>query len=270
MTEMEPPFSRPKRTGLHRDLVDALGKQIVTGGIDVGTVLPIEPGELVGLTISRSVTREALKVLAAKGLIESRPKVGTRVLGRPHWSLLDPDVLAWSLEAADATTRYDEIYEIRAIIEPRIASLAAERRSDVEAVRLGELLDRMRAGATNYDAYVAADLGLHTAVLAAAHNVLLAQMVDIIRMVLDACQRVSGRDPALRDRAIEEHRAIVTAITDRDPAAAARSAELLLVSAARDLRGILASEGGSRPGLDAVATTTAALPATTFDTQRNP
>lgn len=247
MAIVEPSFSRPRRTGLHRDLVDALGRRIVTGDIAPGELLAPEPGQNVGMDVSRSVAREAIKVLAAKGLVEPRPKVGTRVLPRSSWNLFDPDVLSWSLDASDAAARYEEIHEVRTVIEPRAAALSAERRTPEEAQRLRELLAAMEAGINDRDAWVAADLDLHAAILAATHNALLAQLADMVRLVLDECQKVSGRVAGTRGRAIEEHRAVVEAITNGDPAAAARATEALLASAIVDLRDVLGTLSDARP-----------------------
>jgi len=234
--------TRPHRTGLHRDVVDGLGRRIVTGALAPGDVIGDAANLSAGTPVSRTVAREAIKVLAAKGLVDSRPKVGTRVLPREFWNLLDPDVLAWSLESDEASTRYAEIYEVRAIIEPRVAALAAGRRSDDEAARLVVLLDGMNAAIGDVDRFVSADLELHASILAAAHNDILASLAGTIRLVWNACQRMSALAPGGRGRAIAEHRAVVEAIRDRDAAAAARSTERLIARAAGDVQQVLASE----------------------------
>jgi DNA-binding FadR family transcriptional regulator len=253
MPTVEPSFPPPRRTGLHRDVVDALGRRIVTGVLAPGHVLVNEASLSIGMDVSRTVAREAIQVLAAKGLVASRPKVGTRVLPRDQWNLFDPDVLAWSLEAADAAVRYDEIYEVRMIIEPRVASLAAERRTPAEAAHLAEMLEAMRAGVSDYATFVAADLEVHSAILGAAHNDLLAQLAEMIRLVLNACQRVSACVAEGRSRAVEEHRAVVDAIAGQAPDEAAQATERLLSSAARDLREVLATgneDGNRAPAAD--------------------
>jgi len=234
--------SRPRRTGFHRDVVDGLGRRIVTGELAPGEVIGDAASLSAGRQVSRTVAREAIKVLAAKGLVESRPRVGTRVLPRECWNMLDPDVLAWSLESDTAATRYEELYEIRAAIEPRVAALAARKRSDEEAGRLVELLDRLRGADGKVSQFVQADLELHAAILDAAHNEILASLAGTIRLVWDACQRVSAHVPGGHARAIAEHRAVVGAICDRDPDAAAGSMEVLIQRAEDDLRRVLATE----------------------------
>jgi GntR family galactonate operon transcriptional repressor len=184
-----------------------------------------------------------MKVLAAKGLVDPRPKVGTRVLPREFWNLLDPDVLAWSLESDQSAVRYGEIYEVRSIIEPRVAGLAALRRSDAEAAQLRVLLDRMSGSVDDVDAFVAADLELHAVILDAAHNEILARLAGTIRLVWNACQRISALAPGGRARAIDEHRAVVEAIRECDAQRAAAASEDLIKRAAGDLQSVLASQG---------------------------
>jgi GntR family transcriptional regulator, galactonate operon transcriptional repressor len=234
--------NRPRRTGLHRDVVDGLGRRIVTGSLAPGEVLGDAASLSAGTPVSRTVAREAIKVLAAKGLVVSRPKVGTRVLPRAYWNLLDPDVLAWSLESQEASIRYGEIYEVRMIIEPRVAALAAARRSDEEADLLRDLVDRMTGAIDDVETFVGVDLELHAAILDAAHNEILARLSGTIRLVWNACQRISALAPGSRARAIAEHRAVVEAIRSRDEEAAATTNALLITRAADDLRVVLAAE----------------------------
>jgi DNA-binding FadR family transcriptional regulator len=107
------------RGGLHGQIVHAIGRQIMTGEIRPGEVLP----QHAGLPASRTVQREVIKVLAAKGLVESRPKTGTRVRPRQAWNLLDPDVLAWQQEdAATAVSFLKNITEVRLVVEPAAAA----------------------------------------------------------------------------------------------------------------------------------------------------
>ncbi len=226
--------------------MDGLGRRIVTGELAPGAALGDAASLSVGTPVSRTVAREAMKVLAAKGLVDPRPKVGTRVLPREFWNLLDPDVLAWSLESDQSAVRYGEIYEVRSIIEPRVAGLAAVRRSDAEVAQLRELLGRMGAAVDDVDAFVAADLELHAVILDAAHNEILARLAGTIRLVWNACQRISALAPGGREHAIDEHRAVVEAIGDRDAERAATASEDLIRRAADDLGTVLASQ--LRPG----------------------
>jgi DNA-binding FadR family transcriptional regulator len=222
--------------------VDGIGRRIVSGDLRPGEVIGEAASLTAGIPVSRTVTREATKVLAAKGLVDPRPKVGTRVLPREYWNLLDPDVLAWSLEADGSSVRYGEIYEVRSIIEPRVASLAAARRTGDEAAVLGDLQERLAAAVDDVDAFVVIDLELHDAILGAAHNEILAQLAGTVRLVWNACQRLSALAPGGRGRAVQEHRAVVDAIRARDGLRAAAAAETLIARAAVDLEAVLAAQ----------------------------
>src|SRR6266516_8198527 len=120
------------RRGLHGAVVHDIGLRIVQGELEAGDPLPTED-ELSGeLSVSRTVLRESIKVLAAKRLPESRPKTGTRVRQRAEWNLLDPDVLAWQLEAGPDRRFLEDTLELRRLIEPAAARFAAERASEDE------------------------------------------------------------------------------------------------------------------------------------------
>src|SRR5712691_7528345 len=119
------------RRGLHGELVHDIGVRILRGELEPGDALPTE-GEAPGATVSRTVVREAIKVLAAKGLVEARPKTGTQVRERRYWNLMDPDVLAWRLEANPSDEFYFDVFELRRLIEPAAAAMAATRASAEE------------------------------------------------------------------------------------------------------------------------------------------
>src|SRR5690348_514890 len=150
MTTMPAPllFERsqyPERS-LHGRIVHAIGRRIVRGDLQPGALVPAG-GEL---RASRTVVREAVKVLAAKGLVEARPKTGTRVRSRDAWNLLDPDVLAWQQDGAapashDAQLR--ALTEVRAIIEPAAAELAAARAGAQDVAALEQALRQMERSA---------------------------------------------------------------------------------------------------------------------------
>src|SRR5712692_3135820 len=127
MTRMALPIrferSQYPEQSLHGRIVHAIGRRIVRGDLRPGDLLPAEPE----LGASRTVVREATKVLAAKGLVESRPKTGTRVRPRDQWNLLYPDVLAWQQEGAADDDLLRKLTEVRRVIEPAAAELAAAR-----------------------------------------------------------------------------------------------------------------------------------------------
>src|SRR5215470_19487582 len=117
------------RRGLHGELVHEVGVRILRGELEPGDSLA---GEWDEQDVSRTVVREAVKVLVAKGLIVSRPKTGTHVRERRYWHMLDPDVLAWRLEAEPGDDFYRNVLDARRLIEPAVAALAATHASDAE------------------------------------------------------------------------------------------------------------------------------------------
>ena len=185
------------RRGLHRVVVDELGLRIVGGDLGPGQTLPTEADLSAALGVSRTVVREAIKVLAAKGLVESRPKVGTRALPRASWSLIDPDVLAWQVQAGPDPAFVADLVEVRDFIEPRAAEIAATRATPEERAALVGLQEELEA-AGETPASIRIDLALHAAILRATHNGLLAQMTGAIIAALDAGPVGQVQAPAAR------------------------------------------------------------------------
>ena len=160
-----------------------VGVRILRGELEPGDSLADEWDE----EVSRTVVREAVKVLAAKGLIVSRPKTGTQVRDRRYWHMLDPDVLAWRLEAEPGDDFYVDVFETRRLIEPAVAALAATRASDDEIAELEAAFARWRsAAASDMEAYIEADVRFHEVILAGCHNELLTHLGSTLRGVFRA------------------------------------------------------------------------------------
>lgn len=209
------------RRGLHGTVVHEIGVRIVRGDLPPGEALPNEEELGAELTVSRTVLREAIKVLAAKRLVESRPKTGTRVLERSEWNLLDPDVLAWQFEAGLTAGFLRDTLELRGLIEPGAARLAALRATDEELEQLAEACAQMAdAAAGDLDTWLEPDLRFHALLLQASHNELLEQMGVLVGSVLRLLFTFSSRPPHTFVRATPLHAAIVDAIRARDPDAA--------------------------------------------------
>jgi DNA-binding FadR family transcriptional regulator len=225
--------------GLHGQTVDVIGERIVSGGHAPGDLIYPEQIE-VELGVSKTVVREALRVLASKGLIGSRQKRGTFVRPRADWNLLDADVLRWRGQGVPDESFLDDLGEVRAIVEPAGARLAALRRTDEDLAALAEAIEQMNAARGDVPATVEADLAFHRALLAAAHNELLTRM----EVVIEAGLRV--RDSFVHgavhgaDDAVPAHQAVVDAIRGQDPDAAAHAVGELLAKAAADLRELIA------------------------------
>src|SRR5580765_3353389 len=172
------------RRGLHGELVHDVGVRILGGELSPGDSLA---GEWDEQDVSRTVVREAVKVLAAKGLIVSRPKTGTHVRERRDWHMLDPDVLIWRLEAEPDDEFHRTVLETRRLIEPAVAALAATRATEEEIAELEAAFARMSETATtDMEAYIEADVRFHEAILMGCHNELLTHLGSTLRGVFRA------------------------------------------------------------------------------------
>lgn len=232
--------SIPRDRSLTYGLVESLGQLIVTGEF-AARPFPTE-GELSRQHgTSRSVTREAVKMLTAKGLLRARPRQGTSVTPEEHWNLLDPDVLRWLLERKFSLELLGEFTEMRLAIEPAAAALAARRADAAALANMRAGFQRMMAAAKGEDETVAADIAFHTAVLAATGNRFFAQLDPLIntalRISIRFTNRVKGRAADISqhqevlnailggdaERAAEVMRALITEVLDLISAASARA-----------------------------------------------
>ena len=196
------------RRGLHGQLVHDIGVRILRGELRPGDSLVMD-AEADGETVSRTVVREAIKVLAAKGLVVARPRTGTHVRDRRYWNLMDPDVLAWRLEANPGDDFFVDVFELRRLIEPAAAGLAAGRAAPAEIEELETALADMETAVDDRDAYLAADLRFHTVILEASHNELLAHLGGTLRAVFRAS---FARTLPVARATIGQHAAIASAI----------------------------------------------------------
>lgn len=155
---------------LHGSIARQLGVAIVSGRITPGETLDNEIDSSEQMAVSRTAYREAVRILAAKGLVASRPKLGTQVCPRETWHLLDPEVLSWLFESQPSQDFLVGLFELRSIIEPSAAALAAERRTPEDLAHMREALQRMeRHGLANAEGQ-SADREFHNAILAATRN----------------------------------------------------------------------------------------------------
>lgn len=223
------------RRGLHGAVVHDIGLRIVQGELEAGDPLPTED-ELSGeLSVSRTVLREAIKVLAAKRLVESRPKTGTRVRQRAEWNLLDPDVLAWQLEAGPDRRFLEDTLELRGLIEPAAARFAAVRANEGEIAVLEAACGEMLQVEEDLNAWIEPDLRFHAVLLQASHNELLEHLTTVVGAVLRTLFTFSSRPPGTFIRAAPMHVAIVEAIRLRDPGAAETAMLRLLDDTAQNV-----------------------------------
>lgn len=217
--------------GVHGQTVEALAGRILTGEIGEGDTLDL-PALREELDVSLTALREALKVLSAKGMIDARQKRGTFVQPRSSWNLLDTDVMRWQTQADAGHGLFDELTEMRVIVEPAAARLAAERATDADVEALSAALDRM-AAARDLAATVRADLEFHRLLMAATHNAFLTQVERIIAIGL--AERDKLVHGSVDDDPVPSHRAVLDAIAARDPEAAYTAMRALVDKSGADL-----------------------------------
>jgi GntR family galactonate operon transcriptional repressor len=222
--------------GLHGVTTAALARRILAGELQPGDT--VDP-ELLGTEfgVSRTVVREALRALAAKGMIDARPNRGTYVRSRRSWNLLDPDLLRWQSESDHIGELFRSLGEVRAIIEPAAARLAAMRRTEPQLQVVQDALEAMSIGSDRPELFTAADLAFHAAVLRAAGNELLEQMESVIAVALSVRDRFVHSRRGWYD-SIPVHRELFEAIARRDPGAAVAASQKLLAMSATDLQAV--------------------------------
>jgi GntR family galactonate operon transcriptional repressor len=217
---------------MHGQVVDSLGQSIVAGRLAPGQVIDLAELEH-QLGASRSVVREAVRVLADKGLVDARPKRGTVVRGRESWSLLDPDLLRWQYESRTDTGFLANLAEVRSIIEPAAAGLAATRRTDEDLVVMREALQEMEDPAASPEAIVHADLAFHRGLLLATHNDLLQRMELVIQTALRSRDELVHQSEGVENSA-PAHRTVLEAVEGGDATAAHGAMDALLALAVQD------------------------------------
>jgi GntR family transcriptional regulator, galactonate operon transcriptional repressor len=220
------------RRGLHGQVVDDIGRRIVRGDLAPGTAVDLDALEG-ALGVSRTVVREAVKVLEAKGLLEARPKRGTVVRPRAAWNLLDPDVVGWCFEDGPDPRFLAALNELRQALEPAAARLAAARASPEDVAAMREALAALRADHGNIDASTEDDVALHRAILAASGNELLVRVGALIEAGLRGRDRLAfsyGWDTGYLDR----HGEVVAAIAAGDGDRAETAMRHLVLDAAAD------------------------------------
>ncbi len=245
----QPLFTRGepiRRARLHDQVVRSLALRILQEGSGGdGSTLPTEVELTRQLNVSRTVLREAVKVLASKGLVEVGPKRGMRVRPRSAWNLLDPDLLAWQYEAGPDEQFYTNLFEVRSIIEIAAARRAAERATAADRAEIEAAFGQMAATVEQPDAHIAADLRFHAGIVDACHNYLLSAMNATIGTALRASRLITIQVSGGAAASIPAHRAIADGIGAHDPTAAGTAMERLLAEAERDLTNVLHRSGST-------------------------
>jgi GntR family transcriptional regulator, galactonate operon transcriptional repressor len=231
-----------KKESLFSQVTDFVAGAIMSGKYKTGELLPNEDDLRGDITVSRTAYREAIKFLSAKGLIEARPKSGTRVSAASTWNLLDPDVLRWSLEADPNEAFIRELFELRRIVEPNATRLAAERRSASDLGVIVRSLEVMEALPVLSDASIRADVRFHEAIFEATNNRAVMCLKPVISCTVLWSMRIRS-DAALYAQSIGNHRRIYQAIADGEGERAAALSTLLVMQACDDTLSALKHNG---------------------------
>ncbi len=233
-------YDLKKSSGLPHSLSVQVAREIgrrIVAGIYEPTKLIEEENSLANrFSVSRSVVRDAVKILVGKGMLEVRRGIGTRVKSRSEWMLLDDDVLAWHQSAPIRSDFLDQLIEIRLLIEPKAASWAAERGSDEEHLEIENAINQMELNIGSNENYVVADAQFHSAILKASNNEILVSMEGIIFSALLDSIRVTNKDPSENKISLKYHKMVAISIKKRDPEKAESSMELLLRDAQNRLK----------------------------------
>jgi len=215
-----------RRLNLHDQVLRELGLRIVAGKVRPGEILGNEADLGRALGVSRTVIREAIKSIAAKGLVASRARVGTQVRPPSAWNLLDPEVLGWRYESLPPMLFFRDLFDVRRVVEPAAAEIAAEKATRVDLESVEAACRDMEQAEPASEAAIVADVAFHRAILMACHNDLLLQMGTLIGVGLQTSFRISTR---FYPQSLPFHRPVLEAIRARRPAAA-RSRMLKLLA----------------------------------------
>jgi DNA-binding FadR family transcriptional regulator len=224
---------------IHQAIARQLGTAILTGDYQPGDTLTGEIEHSHALGVSRTPYREAIRTLVAKGLLESRPKAGTRVTARERWNILDPDVLAWMFAERPNAAFVRDVFERRDLLEPAAARFAARRRTDEQLDQMRAALEGMREHGLASEAGQAADQSFHRALLAASGNLALASLASSVGAAVQWTTHFKQRASKRPRDPLPEHEAVYRAIAAGDAEQAGAAMVELLRLALEDMAAAL-------------------------------
>lgn len=221
--------------------LDHLGLAIVSGRYPPGTSVPPEPILCEELGVSRTVVREAVKSLVAKGLLSTGPKVGTRVLPSQQWNWFDPDVIVWQSHAGLTREFLRDLQELRRVMEPAAVRIAAQRRTDADIAEVEDAFAGMKRAVEHGGDYVSHDLRFHQGLLRACHNRMIVQMSKALAALLRTSFEISTSRKGGPRESLPLHRAVLDAVIAGDAERAEQAALVLIDGAREDIEQVLAS-----------------------------
>ncbi len=238
---LETKFVLPKRhlsslpTGAVKTTVDSLGRKIAAGEYAVGETIPMEHDLAVANGVSRTVVREAIKVLSGKGMVRTARRYGTRVCAFEDWHLMDPDVIVWHQpDSAMAGRIYKESTELRSIFEPRAASLAAQNATIEQKRTIATAAAMTRTDLYGFEGFIAADFAFHSTILEASQNLMLSQLQGLVLALLEFTYPRNGQ-PVLGERAKRAHNVRIAGAIMRGEAMEAEACMAQMLLEALDL-----------------------------------
>jgi DNA-binding FadR family transcriptional regulator len=240
-------YRRPRqRKSMHGRIVHDLGLRIVSGDLKPGDRLPAEAGLCETYDVSRPVLREATRVLVAKGLVVSRQRAGAIVRPRSEWHLLDPDVLYWLIQTRPQQDFVDTLFTVRRIFEPAAAALAARVASPEQLQAIAQAYAGMEAADTP-EQLLEPDVAFHRRIAEATGNDLLAYIGNMLSLALRESIKLTSTLPNTHALSLPRHKAILTALLNRDPLGARQATLVQLEETTEDISLILHS-GSDEPG----------------------
>ena len=223
------------RRSLHHQVAARIGGLIADGTVTPGTVLPNESELGNEFGVSRTVLREAMKVLGSKGLVEVRRKTGTRVRPASDWSMLDAEVLGWFFTGGEVPSMLSHLLDFRRLVEPAAARMAAEFGTPEELQRIATCYLQMEAVADDVAASVEADLSFHLALLEATHNPFLRSFGGLIQSALRASFRFTSSNHELYLQSLKLHKKVCDAVTARKGKLAESAMTTMLSQTSEDI-----------------------------------
>jgi DNA-binding FadR family transcriptional regulator len=216
MNGQPPPELRSKPLRLHGTIARELGISIVSGRLKPGDLLSDEISSSEQFEVSRTAYREAVRILAAKGLVDARPKVGTRINPRTKWHLLDPDVLDWTFDTEPDVQLLNRLFELRNVVESAAAGLAAQRRSAAHLKSMRTALHGMAKHTLATPEGRQADLDFHSTLLDATDNPYIISLTSGVSAAISMTTIFKQRKSPLRRDPLPDHLRVFEAIAERD------------------------------------------------------
>jgi DNA-binding FadR family transcriptional regulator len=223
-----PAKTRKRALRLHGTIARQLGILIVSGKHRPGDLLGGEISAAEQLSVSRTAYREAVRILAAKGLVDARPKVGTRINPRNLWHLLDPDVLDWMFELEPDLVLLDSLFELRNVVESAAAGFAAQRRTAAHLQGMRSAIEGMAAHTLATEQGRQADVDFHTTLLLATANPFIISLANGVRAAVRASTIYKQRKQPLRRDPLPDHLRVFEAIAAKEPAEAMAAMKALI------------------------------------------